>query len=105
MSERYVFDPRDIRYKSPFGAVSCGSTVSFTLRPLVREQFTTCTLLIWSEFAYHAQEIDLPSPGEGLFCGTFTVPDAPELIWYGFRFTRANGENIWLGKNGYSSKQ
>lgn len=105
MSVRYVFDPRDIRYKSPFGAVSCGTTVSFTLRPLPREQFTACTLLIWQEFAFHAQEIDLPSPGEGLFSGTFTAPETPELIWYGFRFTRANGEKIWLGKNGYCKQQ
>ena len=28
-----VFDSRDIRYKSPFGAVSCGTAVSLTLTP------------------------------------------------------------------------
>ncbi len=104
MSERYVFDPRDARYKSPFGAVSCGTEVSFTLRPLPQEQFTACTLLIWQEFAFTGQEIDLPG-GAGLFSGTFTAPDEPELIWYGFRFTRADGSMVWLGKNGYCAKQ
>ena len=105
MSEQYVFDSRDTRYKSPFGAVACGTSVSFTLRPLVQEQFRTCTLLIWHEFAFRAEEVDLPCLGEGLFSGTFSAPDAPELIWYGFRFTRANGDKIWLGKNGYGTQQ
>ncbi len=105
MSERYVFDPRDLRYKSPFGAAACGTEVSFTLRPLVQERFTACTLLIWQEFAFTGQEIDLPALGEGLFSGTFTAPADPELIWYGFRFTRADGSMAWLGKNGYCAKQ
>ena len=101
MSEHYVFDPRDTRYKTPFGAVACGTEVLFTLRPLAKERFTACTLLIWNEFAFSSQEIDLPSPGEGLFTGTFTAPEEPELVWYGFRFTRADGQRVWLGKNGY----
>ena len=101
MSERYVFDPRDTRYKTPFGAVACGTEVRFTLRPFAKERFTACTLLIWNEFAFCSQEIDLPSPGEGLFTGTFTAPEEPELVWYGFRFTRADGQRVWLGKNGY----
>ena len=67
MSEQYVFDSRDTRYKSPFGAVACGTSVSFTLRPLVQEQFRTCTLLLWHEFAFRAEEVDLPCLGEGLF--------------------------------------
>ena len=103
MSEQHVFNPRDLRYKSPFGAVTCGTEVSFTLRPLVQEHFTGCTLLIWQEFAFTGQEIDLPAQGEGLFCGTFTAPAAPELVWYGFRFARTDGSVVWLGKIGYCS--
>ena len=105
MSERYVFDPRDTRYKSPFGAAACGSEVTFTLRPLAKEQFTACTLLIWQEFAFCAQEVELSAPGPGLFTGTYTAPEQPELVWYGFRFTRADGSHIWLGKNGYGTRQ
>ena len=104
MSERYVFDPRDTRYKSPFGAVACGTEVRFTLRPLAKEKFTACTLLVWNEFAFHSQEVELSAPGEGLFTGTFTAPEEPELIWYGFRFTRDDGQKVWLGKNGYCSQ-
>ena len=105
MSERYVFDPRDSRYKTPFGAAVCGSEVIFTLRPLVKEQFVACTLLIWQEFAFSAQEIDLSSPGPGLFSGTYTTPSHPDLVWYGFRFTRADGAHVWLGKNGYGTRR
>ena len=71
MSERYVFDPRDTRYKAPFGAVACGTEVRFTLRPLAKEQFVSCTLLVWQEFAFCSQEVALPSPGNGHFTGTF----------------------------------
>ena len=105
MSERYVFDPRDTRYKTPFGAVECGTEVRFTLRPLAREGFVACTLLAWQEFGFYSQEIELSSPGEGLFTGTFTAPADPDLVWYGFRFTRADGQRIWLGKNGYGPQQ
>ena len=105
MSERYVFDPRDQRYKTPFGAVACGTEVQFTLRPLAQENFTTCTLLVWNEFAFHSQEVELSRLGEGLFSGTFTAPAQPELVWSGFRFTRVDGQSVWLGKNGYGSQQ
>ena len=105
MSERYVFDPRDTRYKAPFGAVECGTEVRFTLRPLAKEQFIDCTLLAWQEFGFFSQEIPLSAPGEGLFTGTFTAPAQPDLVWYGFRFTRADGSHVWLGKNGYGPQQ
>ena len=105
MSERYVFDPRDTRYKTPFGAVACGTEVRFTLRPLARENFVSCTLLAWQEFGFFSQEIELTAPGEGLFTGTFTAPAEPDLVWYGFRFTRADGQRVWLGKNGYGPQQ
>lgn len=101
MSEPYVFDPRDLRYKSPFGAVPCGTEVTFTLRPLVRETFVSCTLVAWKEFAVCAQETPLPPMGPGLFRGVCLMPETPELLWYSFRFAGADGSVVWLGKNGY----
>ncbi len=105
MSAAYVFDPRDTRYKSPFGAAACGSSVTFTLRPAVQDQFVSCTLLAWHEFAYRAEEVPLSAPGPGIFTGTFTAPAQPELVWYGFRFTRSDGQTLWLGKNGFGQQQ
>ncbi|MBE6989698.1 MAG: glycoside hydrolase family 13 protein [Ruminococcaceae bacterium] len=103
MSDRFVFDPRDDRYKSPFGATACGSTVTFTLRPLPDEGFAACVLLACCEFGGTEQECSLPAAGgQGdLFSGVYTVPAQPELIWYAFRFTRRDGSCVYFGRNGY----
>ena len=43
------FDSRDVRYKDPFGAVSCGAEVHFTLG--ADEPLEACCLLVRQEFA------------------------------------------------------
>lgn len=100
-----VFDSRDSRYKQPFGAVTCGTTVTLSLRPLTAEGFHGCDLVVTGEFAGTRQEIALlPVGTEGehtLFSGSFTVSKQPELMWYCFRFTRKDGSVVWFGKNGY----
>ena len=99
-----IFDSRDGRYKTPYGAVPCGTEITITLRPSRAEGFAACTLLLFAEFADSHTEIPLALSGmEGerdLFTGSYSAPDAPELIWYGFRLRRENGETVWLGKNG-----
>ena len=105
MSEPFVFDSRDSRCKQPFGAVPCGTPVTLTVRPLPEEQFVSCVVYLWYEFAAEAREASLEPQGPGLFRGTVAAPDHPGLAWYGFRFTRADGSVVWLGKNGYTSKQ
>ena len=100
-----VFDSRDSRCKLPFGAVPCGTTVTLSLRPLAAEGFRGCHLVVTGEFAGTREEIALsPAGKEGgcaLFTGSFTAGEKPELMWYCFRFTRADGSVVWLGKNGY----
>lgn len=59
MSEPFVFDPRCILCKDPFGAVSCGTMVSFHCRPLAKEGFTHCALILHHEFSGHTQSIEL----------------------------------------------
>ena len=106
MSDRFVFDPRDERYKSPFGAVPCGGAVSFTLRPLSGEGFCACALLVQREFAAAADEVPLPAVGGAgdLFTGVYTAPDAPDLLWYAFRFTRRDGSCVFFGRGGYCAE-
>ena len=41
-----VFDPQDSSCKTPFGAVPCGTTVTFTLRD---ETYYACELLVRRE--------------------------------------------------------
>ena len=107
MSDRFVFDPRDSRYKTPFGAVPCGTCVRFTLRPLAGEGFVACTLLACCEFADQEVTCELPDAGGrgDLFSGEFTAPALPDLVWYAFRFVRRDGSDVYFGRNGYGSRQ
>ena len=46
MSEPFVFDPRCDLCKEPFGAVPCGTAVTFHCRPLATEGFSHCALVL-----------------------------------------------------------
>ena len=91
------FDSRDLRYKDPFGAVSCGAEVRFALG--ADEPLEECCLLVRQEFAGLEQEVPLSPSGDG-WCGVLTAPVEPELIWYAFRVRRPDGSLLWLGRNG-----
>ena len=39
-----------------------------------------------------------------VFTGSYSAPEQPELIWYGFRLRRENGEAVWLGKKGFCAE-
>ena len=91
------FDSRDLRYKDPFGAVSCGAEVRFALG--ADEPLEECCLLVRQEFAGLEQEVPLFFSGDG-WCGVLTAPTEPELIWYTFRVRRPDGSLLWLGRNG-----
>ena len=92
-----IFNSCDTKYKSPFGAVSCGTPVSFTVTP--GPDYCACSLVTYGEFADVRAETPLSPCPEG-FTGTFTAPDTPELVWYTFRFTRTDGGSVFLGRNG-----
>lgn len=95
-----VFNSQNEACKSPFGAVSCGTGVSFTLRPESTEGFFRCTLVTHAEFSDFWQETELPRREDGSFSGVYTAPETADLVWYFFRFSRESGELFW-GKNGY----
>ncbi|MFR1974295.1 MAG: glycoside hydrolase family 13 protein [Oscillospiraceae bacterium] len=92
-----VFDPRDAACKSPFGAVACGAEVSFTLRD---GDYYACELLVHREFAGVDEVCPFP-PAEGGFSGIYTAPQEPDLCWYAFRFTRADGSTVCYGRSGW----
>ena len=105
MSEPFVFDPRCTLCKFPFGAAPCGERVTLHVRPEAREGFVRCTLLLREEFAGLQQERELLAEGRDgerqRFSLTFPAPEEPELCWYAFRFTRADGSVRYLGKSGW----
>ena len=109
MSEPFVFDPRCILCKDPFGAVSCGTMVSFHCRPLAKEGFTHCALILHHEFSGHTQTIEL-APTEAAadrmhFSAAVVAPQEPELIWYHFSFWRDDGSGCVLDRTGYRSDE
>ena len=68
-----IFNSRDEKYKSPFGAVSCGTAVSFTVTP--GPDYCACALVTFGEFAGCREETPLtPCPdgfsGTRSWCGT-----------------------------------
>ena len=60
MSEPFVFDPRCDLCKEPFGAVPCGTAVTFHCRPLATEGFSHCALVLSCEFSGTQREQELP---------------------------------------------
>ena len=101
-----LFDPRDARCKSPFGAVTTFAAVDFTLYP--REHTVTgCTLLTHHEFSDRWTETELlpgtDEAGEHIFSGTFFAPSQPELIWYHFRLHWADGGVSCYGRGGFQA--
>ena len=92
MSEPFVFDPRCDLCKEPFGAVPCGTAVTFHCRPLATEGFSHCALVLSCEFSGTQREQELPLEGPAgerlCFSATLTAPELPDLLWYHFRFWR-----------------
>lgn len=108
MSEPFVFDPRREAYKTPYGAVSCGQTITFSCRPLVSEGFSHCSIVLFHEFSKIWQSVELnpvSSAEEGRLCftGQLPAPAKPELSWYHFHLWRDDGSGCDLDKTGYRS--
>ena len=107
MSEPFVFDSRSAEYKTPFGAVPCGQFVTFRCRPLLKEDFTHCSLIFFHEFSGRTQEVEMACLGpEGdrlCFSAAVAAPPEPELSWYHFRLWRDDGTGCFLDKTGYRS--
>lgn len=104
-----IFNSRNSLYKSPFGAVPCGTDISFTLRPPLAEGFVSAVLLLHLEFAGEHRELPLSSAGSAggraLFTLTLTAPSQPDLLWYTFRLVRRDGSALSLDRDGLPWQQ
>ena len=105
MRDPFVFDSRSEFCKTPYGAVPCGTAVSYTVRPLRSEGWSRCVLVTQREFSGLTAELELPRTGEDgdrdRFSGAFTAPEEPELVWYWFRLFRPDGSSILLDRTGF----
>ena len=105
MRDPFVFDPRSECCKEPYGAVPCGTAVSYTVRPLRAEGWSRCVLVARREFSNLETETELPCTGidgdRNRFSGTFPAPAEPELVWYWFRLSQPDGCTILFDKSGW----
>ena len=107
MSEPFVYDPRCILCKDPYGAVLCGTEIAFHCRPLISEGFTRCAITLRHEFSGKA-EVHLltclgPEDDRTHFTVSLPASDIPELVWYHFSFWREDYFACDLDKTGYRS--
>ena len=105
MLDPFVFDSRSESCKKPYGAVPCGTAVSYTVRPLRREGWSRCVLVTQREFSGQTAELELTCTGQdgdrNRFSGIFSAPAEPELVWYWFRLFREDGSSILLDRSGF----
>lgn len=99
-----LFDPRSEQYKTPFGAVPCATAVSFRFRSDTAA-IRRVILLTHCEFADRWAETELFASEEerAVFCGVYTAPDTPELVWYHFRLFWEDGGESCYGAGGHQS--
>ena len=102
MHDNQIFNSRSLDYKRPYGAVTPGTTVEFTLRPQRSEGFSRGTLVVKYEFD-DSRSRDIPlvwtdtDRGIDVFTASLEVGDYVGLIWYSFRLEGLNGQYRELG--------
>ena len=97
-----IYDSRDARYKTPYGAVAAGTVVQFTLRPPRAAGFSRASLEARFE-SRNDETLTLSMPwagmelGQDLFRAQLDVGDYIGLVWYSFRLEGIDGRNQELG--------
>ena len=96
MSQQPIFDSRDARYKTPYGAVPAGTEVELTLRPPRAMGYSRVTLTARFEAMENQIKI-LPVRWQGmegdrdLFSVTLDTGNYVGLVWYSFALERLDG--------------
>ncbi|MDR2354565.1 MAG: 4-alpha-glucanotransferase [Clostridiales Family XIII bacterium] len=104
-----------VRYRFPFGAVPCGTTVVFSLDVTGLPADCSCNLRIWfqdvGEILVPMSVIgelippDMSGDGFGAVCRkyvcSYTTPDTPGNVWYYF-ITASSGVTRYYGNNDQS---
>ncbi len=89
------FDSKDPRCKRHFGAVLCGTEVSFAVFFTPEDGIAGGQLQVREEFAGVTRTIPLVLE-DGALRGTYTAPGTPELAWYRFELRRQDGQAVTL---------
>ena len=95
MFDEPIFNPRDLRYKKPYGAVASGTKVEFNLRPPRNMGYNSATMTARFE-SRGEQVVTLPMPwsgmelGRDLFHAALDTSDYIGLVWYSFTISGPN---------------
>ena len=98
MIDAQTYDSKDLRFKTPYGAVPGGTEVTFTLRPLRSEGYSRGILTARLE-SWDNRRIEVPMVWTGLdgerdmFTGSINTDGYMGLIWYSFRLERLDGKS------------
>lgn len=85
-------DSRSGIYRYPTGAVTCGQTVSLSVRATGVQK---AQLRVWWN---NSEELhDMQPIGGDLYTADLTMPDTPGLLWYYFRFVDDEGVIRYFG--------
>ena len=98
-----IFDSRDKRYKTPYGAVAAGTRVEFCLRPERQLGFSWAVLRARFEMdGDRVTESSMPwtdtALGYDCFSGSLDTGDYVGLVWYSFRLEGLDGRHLELGE-------
>ena len=92
-----IYNSRDLRCKSPYGAAASGTPVKLTLRPLRQEGYSRA--LLTARFEARKDEIlTIPMPWSGLdgdrdqFSCVLDTEGYVGLVWYTFTLERLDGK-------------
>ena len=102
MTDPVIFDPRDLNFKNPYGAVPSGTLVPFTLPPPRAGGFSRGRLTARFESRNNEEQI-IPLPwvdsqlGVDQFRGTLDVGTYVGLVWYSFVLEGLDGRRAELG--------
>ena len=101
MTDTPIFDSRDPRCKTPYGAVASGVPVRLTLRPWRGEGWSRAFVKARFEFR-NDETVTLPMPWAGLdgdrdlFSCELDTAGYLGLVWYSFRLERLDGKCLEL---------
>ena len=101
--EQPIYNSRDPRYKTPYGAVPSGTRVHFTLRPDRARGFSRAVLRARFEMRQdQLVTVSMPWTGTQLgidkFSGTLDTGDYVGLVWYSFVLEGLDGRREELGE-------
>ncbi|MCC2259318.1 glycoside hydrolase family 13 protein [Intestinimonas aquisgranensis] len=101
MTDTPIFDSRDPRCKTPYGAVASGVPVRLTLRPWRGDGWSRAFVKARFEFR-NDETVTLPMPWAGLdgdrdlFSCELDTAGYLGLVWYSFRLERLDGKCLEL---------